>query len=319
MTALRRLWDTHAPMTAMGVACGIAAVAIAGVLTFDQRHILGAPVWFKPLKFMLSTAIYGITIAWLLTLLPKRSRLAWGALAVGAAAWTIELVLIVMQASRGAASHFNTATGFDTAVWVGMGMTATILWVTNLVAAGVVLTNPEVDRLRSTAVLLGLGLAILGMGVAYLMPTRFDTPPAELRPGVFVELAGAHAVGVADGGPGLPLLGWSTEGGDLRVAHFVGLHGLQVIPLLALLATTRRDLDERRRVALVRVGAAGYAGLVLLLTWQALRGQALLAPDALTSGVLLALLVGVIAGVLLVTRPRAVPSLPADPTEAEVD
>ena len=91
--------------------------------------------------------------------------------------------------------------------------------------------------------------------------------------------AGAHAVGVPDGGAGLPLVGWSTTGGDLRIGHFVGLHALQGIPLLALgLAPARRPgrgaASERVRTRLVWVGAAGWLGLTVLLTWQALRGPA---------------------------------------------
>jgi hypothetical protein len=92
-------------------------------------------------------------------------------------------------------------------------------------------------------------------------------------------------VGVADGGPGLPLLGWSTVGGDLRVPHFFGLHAMQALPLIGgLLAfsAARRRWTEHGRLALVWTAGLGYLGLILLLTWQALRGQSIVAPDGLT-------------------------------------
>ena len=95
---------------------------------------------------------------------------------------------------------------------------------------------------------------------------------------------GVHGVGVADGGPGLPFVGWSTAGGDIRVAHFVGLHALQIVPLLGIFVNRRfrQRLSDGRRTALVVIGGLGYLGLVLLLLWQALRAQPLIAPDTLT-------------------------------------
>lgn len=121
---------------------------------------------------------------------------------------------------------------------------------------------------------------------------------------------GAHSVGVEDGGPGLPVLGWSTVGGDLRIPHFVGIHGLQVLPLVAfgLLLLARRnpalasDVVRRR---LVRITGAGYAGLLVLLTWQAQRGQSIVHPDfrTLTAAAVLVGAVAVAAAVVL--RPSA--------------
>jgi hypothetical protein len=129
--------------------------------------------------------------------------------------------------------------------------------------------------------------------------------------GFLMATAGAHTVGLPDGGPGLPLVGWSTTGGDLRIAHFVGMHALQALPLLAAVLAATRRLDEAARVRLVRVAAVAYTGLVVLLTWQALRAQPLLAPDAVTLAALAALVLGTAAataGVLLTAR-RHTPAL----------
>ncbi|WP_309232223.1 hypothetical protein [Micromonospora tarensis] len=119
-------------------------------------------------------------------------------------------------------------------------------------------------------------------------------------------VGGAHSVGVADGGPGLPVLGWSTTGGDLRIGHFVGLHALQVLPILAiLLSRFANRLDERTRARLVVVAGAAYGVLTVLLTWQALRGQPLLRPDALTLVAVAALVVATAtAGGLVLARRR---------------
>jgi hypothetical protein len=84
-------------------------------------------------------------------------------------------------------------------------------------------------------------------------------------------IAGAHTVGAPDGGPGLAGTGWSTEHGDLRVPHFVGLHALQVLPLVALILARRR-VRPAARTRLVFVSAAGYAALYVGLLVQALRG-----------------------------------------------
>ncbi len=113
--------------------------------------------------------------------------------------------------------------------------------------------------------------------------------------GFVMSAVGSHAVGVPDGGPGLPFVGWSTIGGDLRVGHFVGLHALQVLPLLAALVA-QRGLPEAARVRAVVSVAAGYLGLVLLLTWQALRAQPVLAPDGLTASAFVLVVLGTGAG-----------------------
>jgi peptidoglycan/LPS O-acetylase OafA/YrhL len=105
-------------------------------------------------------------------------------------------------------------------------------------------------------------------------------------------MLGAHSVGVPDGGPGLPVTRWSTEGGDLRVPHFIGLHALQVLPFAALVLERRRRRASARPIVALGVG---WIGLTLVALAQALRAQPVLAPDALTIAAALAIVVAAAA------------------------
>lgn len=138
--------------------------------------------------------------------------------------------------------------------------------------------------------------------------------PAQLAAGG--KILGAHTVGLADGGPGLPVLGWSTVGGDLRIPHFVGMHALQLIPLLLiggeLLSHRIRVLRlPTVRFRLLGIATAGYAGLLALLTWQALRGQSIVHPDTLTGACMAAIVAGVLAGAAVALRGARTDGTPA--------
>jgi hypothetical protein len=273
---LRRAAGWNRPLMLLVAAMAVLAVVTAvGTLT-DDRVLTGAPIWLKPFKFAVSFVLYGLTLAWMLSLLPGRSRLAGRAALVIVAMALVEMTIIVGQVIRGTTSHYNETTPLNGILWQTMGAAIMVLFVAHFVIAYAVLRSRLADRVAATAVRLGLGLALLGMLAAVPMVVPSAAPGPE-------GIAGAHSVGTADGGPGLPVVGWSTVGGDLRIGHFVGLHGLQALPLLALLLTRYgRRLTERTRVGLLLVAGGGYGGLTVLLTWQALRGQPLLRPDDLT-------------------------------------
>jgi hypothetical protein len=193
------------------------------------------------------------------------------------------MAIITGQAALGHKSHFNTDGGLGTTLFDVMGATIVVLWLATLAVALRFLRERGTDPVVATAVRLGLAVTLLG-----------------LLEGFAMIAVGGHSVGVADGGPGLPLLGWSTTGGDLRIAHFVGMHALQGLPLLAAGLAAVRGLGDAIRVRLLRITAAAWAGTVVLLTWQALRAQPLLAPDAATLAALGAL-VGVVCAALAAT------------------
>ena len=264
----------HRPLMVFTAAMAVLALITAvGVFT-DPRLLTGVPIWLKPFKFAASFVLYAGTLAWMISLLPRRSRVAGWAVAALLAASVVEMVIIVTQVVRGETSHFNNTTGLNTLLFSLMGIAVQVLFVAHLVIGVVVLRQRLADPVATHAIRWALGLSLLGMALAVpmLLPGQ---APAGLD-----GISGAHSVGVLDGGPGLPLVGWSTTGGDLRIGHFVGMHALQVLPLLALLLGTR--LDQLTRIRLLLVAGPAYGILSVLLTWQALRGQPLLQPDAVT-------------------------------------
>jgi uncharacterized membrane protein YhaH (DUF805 family) len=244
------------------------------------------PIWLKPFKFSVSLTIYLVTLAWLLSLNQRRQRRGWWLGNAIAAAAVIEMVVIVGQVIRGHSSHFNVGTALDATLWGVMAVFTVVLWLATLGTAVLLLRQRIADRPTTLAIRLGLLIALGGAALGLLMVS----PTAEQLAGMETAaptVVGAHSVGVQDGGPGLPLVNWSTTGGDLRIGHFVGMHALQALPLLALglsLAARRfsRLRDERTRVRLVMVGALAIVGLVVLVTSQALRAQPLIHPDAWT-------------------------------------
>src|ERR671913_65461 len=180
----------------------------------------------------------------------------------------------------------------DGALWDAMAFFVVLAWAANLLTAVLLLVQRMPDPAFAWSLRLGVLISFVGMSVAFLMTT--ETPEqaqAAEAAGIDAPIQGTHSVGVEDGRPGLPLTGWSTTGGDLRVPHFIGPHGLQALPLIGFLLTGFGPswLRQGHRKALVWTIALSYLGLVALLTWQALRGQPLIRPDAATLGALLAL------------------------------
>lgn len=227
----------------------------------------------------------------------------------------IEQVVIVVQVVRGRQSHFNIATPLDSTLYGLMGATVSFVWLATAGIAVLLLRERIADRSAALAVRAGLFITLIGMIVGFLMTMPSDSQRAHIEAGGAPTILGAHSVGVPDGGPGLPLVNWSTTGGDLRIGHFVGMHALQALPLLALVLTlasrrVRRLRGEQVRTRLVTVAASSYLGLTALVTWQALRGQPLIAPDTLTTVAAGALLLATAAGLPWALAARS--TTPAD-------
>ena len=279
----------------------LAAIALVG-LVIDHRTITGMPLWVKPLKFALSVFLYSVTLSWLLGQLRRVRRLAWWAGTVAAVFLAVEIVVIYGAAFVDTTSHFNVSTPFSAALWGTMAVSIVIVWSATILVAVLLFRADLGDSARSFAIRSGLIIAVIGMGLAFLM-----TSPTAAQLANFQGIAGAHTVGLPDGGPGLPLLGWSTVAGDLRIPHFVGMHAMQVIPIIALLLElgSRRISvlrDPRTRLGILVVIAALYLGVIAVLTVQALSGQSIVHPDAAIATVSTTLFLAAAVGIGVVVR-----------------
>lgn len=228
-------------------------------MAFDNTQILGIDRWIKPFKFLLSSGIYLLTFAWLCGDLPPSRfiRLFSSQIAL---AIIVENVVITVQAARGVKSHFNieSLSGGIVFALMGLFIAYNTIWVIIFTYRYIIANFTELSRPYVLGVRLGLLLFLLGSFLGGYMSAQ---------PG--------HTVGSADGGPGLPLLNWSTGFGDLRVAHFFGLHGLQILMLLSIFLASR-SLKSNQKSAIIWEAFICILGFIIWTYWEATQGVPLI-------------------------------------------
>lgn len=202
-----------------GALMALALLVVTLLSIGDQRLILGINPWLKPMKFLVSITMLLWTTAWFMPEtepdLVKRALVRWTV----AVAMLIEIALIIMQAARGTTSHFNASTAFDLAVFNLMGITITVSTIAMMLFLWILRRDTPTNRAGYLwGVRLGVALFVLASWQGFTMVAN-----------------NAHAVPGPDGGPGLPFVNWSIEMGDLRSAHFFGMHAMQALPLLGFL------------------------------------------------------------------------------------
>lgn len=241
--ALRNL-----PLFYFGWAC-LAGAFISGLLILlTDTQVLGINAWIKPFKFFLSSFLFVWTMGWLLgylTTTPVITVYTWVVIGVMA----FELIYITWQAAQGQLSHFNVSTQFHGTMFSLMGFAISIMTLFTAYIGYLFFIGdfPELPTAYLWGIRLGILLFVVFAFEGGLMGARLS-----------------HTVGAPDGGSGIPLLNWSLTHGDLRIAHFVGMHALQVLPLLGYYV-----FSTSRSVILV---AIVYGLIALMVMIQALNG-----------------------------------------------
>ncbi len=235
--------------------------AIALVFSMlDQRELLGINVWVKPMKFSLSIAIFVWTVAWYLGDVQGRFvRLKKIISYTVFISMVIEIGIIFFQAMRGVRSHFNVSSLFDAFLFQLMGiMIAVTTLMMILLLILLMYQNDELSRDYLISLRLGLIIYLIGSAAGGLM-----------------LMNKGHTVGAVDGGEGIIFMNWSRAAGDLRIAHFIGLHGMQLVPLFGfvLKSTIIDSIKSRSRIIII-----AFVFYILFLAWTlstALQGVSL--------------------------------------------
>jgi hypothetical protein len=241
-----------------GWVCLLLTAAFIVLSYTSSLRVNGVNAWHKPIKFGLSITIYAWTMAWLVRYLPGFNVTLYNVTNIILLGF--EIVYIGWQAARGQMSHYNVSTKFYSFMYTLMAVasSAATLYTAYVGMLFFLGDFPALPVYYLWSIRLGIMLFVV---FAFEGAIAFE--------GAMMGSRMRHTIGgPADSANGLPFLNWSKKFGDGRVAHFVGMHALQVLPLLSFYVLKNTTLTIL--VALL------YGLLATFTLVQALKGRPLL-------------------------------------------
>ena len=199
-----------------GVFCIILSIVCIVLTKTTTTEVQGVNAWFKPLKFATSIGLFSWTMAWYCHYLLDFNVTPFN--------WTVitlfgfELVYIIFQASKGQLSHFNISTPTYSLIYSLMGLAAVLVTLYTAYIGLLFFTQsfPDLPKYYIWSIRLGILIFVIFSFEGGLMGSRMN-----------------HSVGAINDNSNWWIVGWSKTVGDLRVSHFIGMHALQLLPLLS--------------------------------------------------------------------------------------
>lgn len=207
----------NGPLFVFGYCTLIMAFICLLLSSLSTSQVGGANAWLKPFKFGVSIAIFSWTMGWFTHELHAPgpvTRYNWIVI-IGLG---FDVIYIALQAGRGQLSHYNLSSPVYSFLTLLMGVAAALVtcWTGYI---GFLFFTSDLTNLPAYYVL------SIRLGILLFVFFAFQ--------GASMGARRTHLVGGTEGAPSLPVVNWSTRYGDLRITHFIGMHALQVLPLLS--------------------------------------------------------------------------------------
>lgn len=248
MEFIQELKNRNETLFYFGQICLWTGIVFLMLSKISPLKIYGISAWYKPFKFAVSLGVYSWTMAWFCHYLPNfnLNLFNWTVVVL----WSFELIYIAFQASKGQLSHYNLSTPVYTILYGLMAIAATVVTLYTAYV-GFLFFNDDFPLLPTYylwAIRLGIILFVIFSLEGFAMGSRLN-----------------HSVGALNDNSNLWIIAWSKTVGDLRVAHFIGMHALQVLPIVSFYFL--KDTKLTFGLALV------YGLLALSTLIQALQGK----------------------------------------------
>jgi hypothetical protein len=234
-----------------GLLCLLLSIIFIILTKYTNTKIYSVNAWYKPVKFAFSTFLFAWAMAWYCYYLPNFNIKIFN--------WSViillgfEIFYIAFQASKGQLSHYNLSTPVYAALYSMMALAATLVTLYTAFVGLLFFTNsfPELPNYYVWAIRLGIIIFVIFSFEGFAMGSRLN-----------------HSVGALNDNSNWFIIGWSKTVGDLRVSHFIGMHALQVLPILSYYVLKNTKLT---------IGLSVIYGLLALLTLiQALQAKPLI-------------------------------------------
>lgn len=234
-----------------GFLCLLFAIIFLAMTKLSDTQVYNVNAWYKPFKFAFSTFLFAWAMAWYCYYLPNFNinLFNWAVIIL----LGFEIIYIAFQASKGQLSHYNLSTPVYAALYNVMALAATLVTLYTAYV-GVLFFKydfPDLPNYYLWAIRFAIFLFVIFSFEGFAMGSRLN-----------------HSVGALNDNSNWFIVGWSKTVGDLRVSHFIGMHALQVLPIISYYILKNTKLT---------IGLSIIYGLLALATLiQALQGKPLI-------------------------------------------